>query len=136
MKVVPRLMLGLCLLPLLLGPTPGQVGGCQDEVGPVSAQDFCVDRERWTCARFRALCEAPSGVCLADERACVDAVPDRCAGIDAWPQGCAPTTVQTEACLAELMSPEFIDLAPSDLPSCQCQALCGSGSPACGEGAR
>jgi len=114
----PRLLLtalvGASLFLVLGGPTPGSAGGCGEDSGFPTASEFCTDREVWECARMRAR----GDIDAAEEQACVNMIPMRCAGA-MWNEGCQPTYLQTDACIAELQRSENLSVPVTDIPECR-----------------
>lgn len=120
------------LLPILVfivGPVPGEVGSCGDDAQFADARAFCIDMERWICARqhFRGeLTDAERDMCFFQAESM------RCPEGTAWdPVSCnpPPTTSRTQTCLDALASQERITDPDRGFPECQFDTLC-SGSAA------
>ncbi|MEZ4323895.1 MAG: hypothetical protein R3B40_01690 [Polyangiales bacterium] len=100
---------------LLMGPAPGEVGGCGQDPFIVEAETFCRDQSAWECRRAEARGEV-SGDELA---ACFDAIPNACEGAT-WPPTCLPrpTSLQTDACLAALAREDNVNTPVEELAAC------------------
>lgn len=110
---------------LIVGPAPGEVGGCGSGDVVADPQDYCVQSGSWDCRRqeFRGEIE--------DVQACVDELLIECAG-RAWLPSCEPYPTNTEAqlCLDALARIDnvYVDADDdgvyevTDLPECR---LCG-----------
>ncbi len=124
-KASPMWLVALALL--LLGPTPGDVGGCGEDAIQADPEDFCRQQEAWLCRRAEARGEL-QGEAL---EACFRAIPNACEGAG-WPPSCVPrpTTLQTDACIDELSLTENIRLAVEELPACRdvCPPAAAEGS--------
>jgi hypothetical protein len=110
-QVWPLTLLAL----LLVGPAPGEVGGCGQDPIISEAEDFCRDQGAWECRRAEARGE------LADDplQACFDAIPNACVGA-AWPPSCLPrpTRLQTDACLDALALEDNARVPLEELSAC------------------
>lgn len=119
-----RVLLGIVLVLLLGGPTPGAVGDCSDDEGAfVPASDWCFEKEAWLCERRRA-----QGTYTDAERDnCLELLNTSCPG-RTWPDGCTPPTEQTtRACIAALMSVDRLGEAEADIVECKSEIICGGG---------
>jgi len=105
----------LVLALLLMGPAPGEVGGCGSDPLVAEAEDFCRDQEAWQCQRAEARGEL-EGDALAE---CFAAIPNFCEGAG-WPPSCVPrpTNLQTDACLDSLSLEENVRVPIEELAAC------------------
>ncbi|MCB9627056.1 MAG: hypothetical protein H6725_06770 [Sandaracinaceae bacterium] len=121
---LPLLLLAL----LLVGPAPGEVGGCGADPFVVEAEDFCRDQAAWECRRAEARGEL-EGESLS---ACFDTIPNSCVGAG-WPPSCVPrpTSLQTNACLDALALEENVRVPIEELDACVdvCPAAPAGGAP-------
>lgn len=98
------------LAAMLMGPTPGHVGGCGSSADIADAEFYCFEREIAVASRSGRV---PDGT----------AIRDRCTGTN-WPPDCAPTQTEVNTCLAALE-----DRARRDTPFEgieECTAICGA----------
>ena len=128
-RVVFQLPMMLVLLTLVVGPAPGEVGGCGQGDVVADATDHCRQTRYWDCRRQEARMEI-----TADEvQGCVDAVEGMCAG-RTWLASCAPFPLrsQSQACIDALALPGNVYFDPNgdesydinEIPECQ---LCSGG---------
>ncbi|MBX3250129.1 MAG: hypothetical protein KF901_23325 [Myxococcales bacterium] len=113
------------LFVLVVGPAPGEVGGCGSEQVVADPIDYCLQTGAWDCRRQEFRGE------IDDVEACVDELPEACRGA-AWPAACAPfpTNREAQACLDALARVDnvYVDsnddgvFTITDLPECR---LCG-----------
>jgi hypothetical protein len=94
----------------LMGPAPGNVGGCGSATPLASPRQFCTDRSFWECRRDQfagRITDAQYGECLAEiEGACSAFV---------WPPGCFPTPAQADGCLLLLQRTDLSNVSTPDL---------------------
>lgn len=120
-----RVLVGLGLMLVLGGPTPGAVGSCGEESAPFAdLRSYCETRELLSCERRRLRGEfntepVPQGAFDA----CLLAATLDCRN-RFWAPGCRPTTRQVNACIAALQSYDTLDVEEADLPECKVEALC------------
>ena len=116
------LALGPLLLALLLmGPAPGETGGCGGELPVADAADFCAERDGYVCRRAEARGE------ITNVRECFDAIEERCDRAS-WPITCdpPPTRAETDACIDELRRVDNLNVDEADIAECRlCSGLGG-----------
>lgn len=113
-----RVILFAGLAALMMGPAPGESGGCSSDGSEAISdfQDFYIASRGWVCRR-----DIERGEPL-DLQECVNeaarAAPDVNGGD--WPFECNPfpTRRETDACLAELMRADNLELQLEDIPEC------------------
>ena len=114
-----RLALFLPLALLLVGPAPGDTGGCAgDEVERVPPDTFCLEVGRFNCQRLSFQNPPPEG--FAGLQACVDEEADDCSRVGSWPGDCfpEPTTRELDNCIEALRLAENVDAELADIPEC------------------
>ncbi len=113
--------MGVLLVLLLGGPTPGAVGSCSDNDEVIGAVEWCVEKEGWICERRGA-----QGTYDDDEvDACLRGVEPSCQG-RTWPPDCVPLTRRVaQACIDALGSIDRLGTAEGDLEECKLETLCG-----------
>ncbi len=115
------------LVLLLVGPAPGEVGGCGGSVDYADPYQFCVDKESWICARRQARGEFMT---VDDYNQCVtDAHRVKCMeGRTMWPCSPPPITAQTQACIDALRNQSSLSTPDNAFPECAMSTLCGGAS--------
>ncbi len=105
----------------IVGPAPGEVGGCGETVSVADAESFCVERDAWQCRRREFRGE------VTDVDACFAAIPSACEGAQ-WPFDCTPfpTVRATQACIDQLAIVENVTTSIGDIAECN---LCGAPTP-------
>ncbi|MEM6960024.1 MAG: hypothetical protein AAF645_30370 [Myxococcota bacterium] len=93
---------------LLVGPAPGNTGGCaasQEDDG-ADFLAFCLESRSFACLRAEARGEE------VDVQACVDAALESCEAIGFWPPSCEPPPRirETDACIDELRRSDNLNL--------------------------
>jgi hypothetical protein len=106
---------------MLVAPTPGAVGSCDDGdlEDPVDFSYYCRNREELACVRRflrRELTEGERDGCRLDA---VDACRRR-----AFPSDCRPSRRTAEACLNALRSLDTLETPEDELDECNTSALC------------
>ncbi len=91
------------LTPLLLAPTPGDIGGCNDSRGTLDLSLFSADRQRLDCERCKE-CGVPTSRCA---RACGDLDPKYVV----LPVTCVPIQHDGRVCLDALDNANCTDYA-------------------------
>lgn len=113
---VTRALLFAGLGALMMGPAPGESGGCSSDGSEEIADffDFYQESRGYVCLRDRARGEA------VDIQECVNEVARTAETIGGWPFDCQPFPTQREAdgCVAELMRADNIELQLEDIPEC------------------
>lgn len=100
------MLLGLAVM--LMGPTPGHIGGCNSGADLADAELYCFDKEIALAARAG---RTPDG----------SAIRARCLGRN-WPPSCAPTMTEVNGCLAALEDSARVSQPFEALP--ECNAIC------------
>ncbi len=114
-----RLALLAPLLLLLVGPAPGDTGGCAgDEVERVAPGTFCFEQGRFNCQRLSFQNPPPDGFLGLQE--CVDERAEFCSTVGAWPGDCfpEPTARELDNCIEALRLAENVDVELEDIPEC------------------
>ncbi|HKU38063.1 MAG TPA: hypothetical protein VJR89_07950 [Polyangiales bacterium] len=106
---------------VLVAPTPGAVGSCDegDKNEPVEFSYYCRNREELACVRRflrKEITERERDQCRWD-------AVDRCRRRE-FPSDCHPSTRAAEACLNALRSFDTLETKEKDLPECDSDALC------------
>ena len=106
---------------LLVAPTPGAVGSCNDgELNePVEFTYYCRSREELACVRKylrKDITQRERDTCRWDA---VDACNRR-----EFPSTCHPIKRTAEACLNALRSFDTLETPEEDLPECNTDTLC------------
>lgn len=106
---------------LLVAPTPGAVGSCEegDQNEPVEFTYYCRNREELACVRKflrKEITERERDQCRWD-------AVDRCNRRD-FPSTCHPTKRAADACLNALRSFDTLKTPENKLPECDSDALC------------
>jgi hypothetical protein len=110
---VLRVLAASVMLAALMGPTPGNVGGCGAGSTVADPAQHCTDKQFWLCRRDQFAGRISDGEFVA----CRDAVAGMCGGAT-WPAGCMPSRAQSEACInllqrgdiAHLTNPEILSM--------------------------
>ncbi|MEM1415677.1 MAG: hypothetical protein AAGH15_12290 [Myxococcota bacterium] len=115
-----RLALALPLGLLLVGPAPGDTGGCTgDSVERAEFVPNCVEWSRFDCQRLSFQDPPPADFTTLQE--CIDRQAEVCTNIGDWPGTCVPepTLREINNCLEALRNVENLD-APelTDIPEC------------------
>jgi len=123
-----RVVVTLILAMLLVGPTPGAVGSCNqnEDDNPVLDMgdemiDYCQEKEELTCFRQGERGELDKEKGEVD--ACRKAVRRICE-TRTWQPDCRPTKRQAEACINALRSMDTLDTEESKIKECSEDALC------------
>ncbi|MEO0325383.1 MAG: hypothetical protein AAF447_20675 [Myxococcota bacterium] len=114
-----RLVLLTPLALLLLGPAPGDTGGCAgDETVRVDPGTFCEEQGRFNCQRLSFQNPPPEG--YPGLQACVDERANFCSNVDAWPGDCfpEPTARELDNCIEALRLAENVDAELEDISEC------------------
>lgn len=117
----PHWILVAFLWALVVAPTPGAVGSCDDGEldDPVDFSYYCRNREELACVRRflrRELTENERDECRLDA---VDACQRR-----AFPSDCRPTRRTAESCLNALRSLDTVETKEDELSECNARELC------------
>ncbi|MEM7447167.1 MAG: hypothetical protein AAF355_02895 [Myxococcota bacterium] len=117
-----RLRIGVpvvCAAGLLLGPAPGDVGGCGSGGGLADPEVFCIQFEEASCMRDRI-----SGELTEDEEvSCLLAVPAECESA-VWPSGCAPSPRAADRCIDAVSDVKQLSTPTGEIEECQLTVLC------------
>lgn len=126
-----RVLWLLLLVPVLVGPAPGAVGGCGcgsdplDE--PVDLEAYCIEREQLVCVR-----EFERGVgSVFDRDDCRREVIDLCS-TRSFPRGCSPSKRKASACLNALHARSTLGETVNQLK--ECRDLCDFSTALQGDG--
>jgi hypothetical protein len=116
---------------MLVAPTPGAVGGCDEgDLGdPVDFSYYCRNREELACVRRflrREITERERDDCRLDA---VAACRRR-----AFPSDCHPSRRAAEACLNALRSLDTLETQEDELDECNTGALCKATPSELGDG--
>jgi hypothetical protein len=121
-----RLAIAVPLALLLMGPTPGAVGSCnqdKDDNRVLSIRDdmidYCQQKEQLICYRRHLRDELD-----ADEYTDCRHEVIRLCETRYWSPDCRPTERQAEACLRALSSMDTLDIEESEIKECSQDALC------------
>lgn len=110
--------LGLLTLgALIVGPTPGQTGGCGNADQPAPFVSSCSEWRAWDCVRARSRGD------LTDDEAlqmCVDEEDQACREIADWPLDCQPfpTVRDVNNCIEQLQRADMVDVPFEEIPEC------------------
>lgn len=107
----------LLLTILLLGPAPGEVGGCGQAEQTLDFETYCRQEKAYECARMDARGEFPGT--YADLEACRQAALTTCA-TSSWPSNCRPfpTVPEGQACIDQLARVSNLRIPKSEIPEC------------------
>ncbi len=107
---VLRVFAGGLLYACLVGPAPGNVGGCGATNPVADARDHCINERFWKCRRDLA----GGRIDDAQYLDCLLPIQGACEGA-AWPLGCEPTQSQSNACLQLLSRSDLTSFTTPDL---------------------
>jgi hypothetical protein len=109
----------LLLVVLLVGPAPGEVGSCGQAEEQLDAQQFCLDKAAYLCARIDARGDFPTDI-YPDLEACRQTALESCSSAS-WRPDCRPfpTKPEGQACIDELSRASNLRLPVSEIPECQ-----------------
>ncbi|MCB9591529.1 MAG: hypothetical protein H6719_02245 [Sandaracinaceae bacterium] len=105
-----RLAAGGILVACIVGPAPGNVGGCGASNPIADAREHCINQRFWECRRDLAggrINEAQYNDCLLPIASACDAA--------SWPVGCEPTNSQSDACIILLSRADRANIPTADL---------------------
>ena len=105
-----RLVAGGVLFACIVGPAPGNVGGCGASNPTADPREHCINQRFWECRRDLAggrIDDARYMECLLPIAAACDAAQ--------WPAGCEPTNSQSDACIILLSRMDLVNLSTPDL---------------------
>ena len=113
----------VCLLTggVLMGPAPGEIGGCGKSIPVADAEEHCINVNAWECRRLEA-----RGQLTGTVQQCFDSVLGSCTGAQ-WPFTCSPfpTKMESDACVEQLSFVDNINLPLGQIAECN---LCGGGT--------
>ncbi|MBX3270060.1 MAG: hypothetical protein KF729_07345 [Sandaracinaceae bacterium] len=101
--------LGL-LYALLVGPAPGNVGGCGADLPIADAREHCINRRFWECRRDLE----GSRITMDEFTACLGRISSMCDAAR-WPDGCEPTRSSAAECEILLSRSDFVAISTPDL---------------------
>jgi len=105
-----RLVAGGVLYACLVGPAPGNVGGCGASNPIADPREHCINQRFWECRRDLAggrIDEAAYMECLIPIQGSCNAA--------SWPVGCEPTQSQSNECIVLLSRQDLVSFATPDL---------------------
>ena len=113
----------LPVVPLMMAPSPGEVGGCGGTDGIANAQSYCEDVQELECYRQNARGEFSDSSGLGQ---CLAAVPRTCQAVS-WPCMTPPTVREARACTDALRQQANLGLSRDRIP--ECASICADASP-------
>jgi len=121
-----RLVVVLPLAVLLLGPTPGAIGSCNQDAedNPVlnttnQLIEYCQQKEQLICYRRELRGELDKDESTECRHQAIRLCETRF-----WSPDCRPTKRRAEACLRALSSKDTLDTEESEIEECRTSELC------------
>ena len=104
----------LPVIPLMMAPAPGEVGGCGGSDGEANAQAYCDDVQTLECYRSNARGEFADQSGLSQ---CLANVARTCQAVS-WPCLTPPTVIEARACTDALRQQANLALSREQIPAC------------------
>ena len=114
-----KLAMWVVLAVALVGPTPGQVGGCTEDTIAADPVEFCAEKNTWICQRDFAA----GRTSMVERDTCLFNIQGMCAGA-AWSSCMPPTESQAQVCIDALADPARLAETSDRIAECQASFLC------------
>ncbi len=107
---IVRTLAGGVVVACIVGPAPGNVGGCGASSPIANPREHCINERFWKCRRDLA----GGRITMAQFDECLLPIQGACDPAQ-WPPGCEPTNSQSNDCLVLLSREDLVSISTPDL---------------------